>query len=97
MLVSKIGDIGETVIMRELHADWETNEQLQKDVLKALERYLAGDWGNLDPEDKALNDAAVAEPNSDRILARYSTCKGDIYIITEWDRSYTSLMYCSEY
>ena len=37
------------------------------------------------------------EPKSDRILARYSTAEGDIYIITEWDRSYTTFMFCDEY
>lgn len=97
MLVSKIGNIGETVITRRLNDDVAENETIAKEVYSALERYLAGDWGGLCEEDKALNDAAVREPKSDRILARYTTSGGDIYIITEWDRSYTTLMYCNEY
>lgn len=63
----------------------------------ALARYMRGDWGDLGAEDREMNDNAVKEPQSDRILARYNLKCGSIYIITEWDRSYTTLMFCNEY
>lgn len=97
MLVNKIGNIGTIVATKKLIYDMETNKRMEKDVFKALDKYLSCDWGVLCDEDKEMNDLAVANPKSDRILARYKTCKGDIYIITEWDRSYTTLMYCEEY
>ncbi len=93
----QIGEVGETVITRNLAAALERNKALENDIKSAWERYIKCDWGNLGEEDKVLNDNAVINPKSDRILARYSTLEGDIYIITEWDRSYTTFMFCNEY
>lgn len=93
----EIGEVGKTVITRGLAAALENNKELSKDVHLAWQRYLQCDWGNLGEEDKEMNDNAVKKPRSDRILARYSTAEGDIYIITEWDRSYTTFMFCDEY
>lgn len=93
----EIGEVGKTVIARGLAAALENDEGLQKEIYKAWERYKSCDWGNLGEEDQEMNNNAVKEPRSDRILARYSTTKGDIYIITEWDRSYTTFMFCTEY
>lgn len=98
MKVGKIGEVGEVVITRLLAAAQEDNAQMQDDIKRAWEQYIICNWGGiLGEEDKALNDNAVKNPKSDRILARYKTCKGDIYIITEWDRSYTTLLFCNEY
>jgi hypothetical protein len=47
-----------------------------------LSRHVTGDWGDLDEEDKSLNDDAVIEGS--RILSAYQTTRGDrIWIITE--------------
>jgi len=47
-----------------------------------LVRHVTGDWGDLDDEDKSLNDAALI--NGSRILSAYQTRKGErIWIITE--------------
>ncbi len=47
-----------------------------------LGRHLAGDWGNLDDEDKAMNDEALSDGS--RILSAYTTRTGErIWIITE--------------
>ncbi len=47
-----------------------------------LARHVVGDWGDLDPEDKALNDAALLDGS--RILSAYSTRKGErIWVITD--------------
>ena len=73
------------------------SEETAKEVYEALNRYLSGDWGDLPQEDKDMNDTAVKHPGSTRILARYNLLCGDIYIITEWDRSYTTLLFCNEY
>lgn len=67
-----------------------------------LQKHLSGDWGNLCPEDKKLNDEAVAyEGKSDRqqrVLSSYKTEKGSkIWIITEWDRSCTTILLPEEY
>jgi hypothetical protein len=47
-----------------------------------LARHVTGDWGDLDDEDKSLNDAALIDGS--RILSAYQTRKGErIWIITE--------------
>ena len=66
---------------------------------ESYQRYLRCDWGELCAEDKALNDSAVAN-NDDRILASYVHPENPdwkLWIITEWDRSATTLLFPSEY
>ena len=47
-----------------------------------LARHVTGDWGDLDDEDKSLNDAALIDGS--RLLSAYQTRKGDrIWVITE--------------
>jgi hypothetical protein len=45
--------------------------------------------------DKELNDLAVK--TGERILEAYETSKGKIWIITEWDRSATTILFPNEY
>lgn len=59
-------------------------------------RHLNGDWGTVEAEDRASNDAAVT--NGDRILSAYVTANGTkIWIISEWDRSVTTILLPDEY
>lgn len=59
-------------------------------------RHFSGDWGDLDAEDKRANDRAVK--TGERILSKYKLKNGkSIYIITEWDRSVTTLLLPEEY
>jgi hypothetical protein len=47
-----------------------------------LTKHARGDWGNVSPEDAALNDAAVRDGS--RILSVYRTLKGTkLWVITE--------------
>jgi hypothetical protein len=47
-----------------------------------LIRHLTGDWGDLDQEDKSLNDAALIDGS--HILSAYQTTKRErVWIITE--------------
>ena len=66
----------------------------------SLNRYVQGDWGDLCDEDKEMNNQAV-KSNEDRILAAYNLNTADgtkkIYIITEWDRSVTTILFANEY
>ena len=90
-------NFGQTVITRGLYTDMENDPQMKKDIAAAWKRYCNHDWGELEEYDKQLNDKAIENIGSDRILAKYKTYKGYIYIITEHDRSYTTFMYCNEY
>jgi len=65
-------------------------------LLNYLQRHLRGDWGELDPEDRAQNDAAVTA--GERILSAYTLPDGTrLWIITEWDRSVTTFLLPEEY
>ena len=61
-----------------------------------LNRHQRGDWGELDADDKRLNDEAV--DGESRILSAYTLPTGvKVWIITEWDRSATTFLLPSEY
>jgi len=62
-----------------------------------LARHESGVWGNLDAEDRRANDRALMEGT--RIFSSYAL--GDtgerVWIITEADRSYTTVLRPDEY
>jgi hypothetical protein len=61
----------------------------------SIKRYANGDWGDLWEEDRLANEAALID--GERIFARYNSKYGTIYIITEWDRSVTTILFADEY
>jgi hypothetical protein len=63
---------------------------------KYLVRHLAGDWGEIPPEDAKENELSVREGY--RILSAYGLKTGTkIWIITEADRSSTTILLPEEY
>jgi len=62
-----------------------------------LRRHINGDWGeHLDGHDHKQNQIALREGG--RVMSAYQTRKGeDVWVITEGDRSYTTLLLPSEY
>ena len=61
-----------------------------------LEKHVSGDWGEVNGEDKRLNDEALV--TGERLLSAYRTLKGvKIWVITEADRSSTCCLLPSEY
>lgn len=65
-------------------------------VYEAMARHERGDWGEVPPEDKALNDQAVEDGG--RVLSMWRDEHGTkFYIITEADRSVTTALLPSEY
>lgn len=89
-------NIGRMVMTRGINEEMSSDEDFEKEVLKAFSRYLKKDWGEMCEEDKQMNDEAVRSGNN-RILASYETSKGKIYIITEHDRSATTILFANEY
>ncbi len=62
-----------------------------------LRRHLGGDWGDLDDSDRRQNDAAL-KSGEDRLFSSYQVAPDlKLWIITEWDRSVTTLLLPSEY
>lgn len=75
------------------------DELVQQGRLNAsvyLQRHLSGDRGDLNADDKRLNDAAL--DHGDRLLSSYQVTPDlKIWIITEWDRSVTTVLLPHEY
>lgn len=74
------------------------NEELDMvSVLNTLHnKYMKCDWGDLCDEDKKQNVEALKD--GDRILASYKDANGrKFWIITEADRSYTTILLPEEY
>ena len=62
-----------------------------------LDRHCSGDWGDLDDDDKKANDDALRS-GKDRIFSSYVVAPGQkVWVITEWNRSVTTLLLPSEY
>ncbi|MGV8399255.1 hypothetical protein ACV33W_08535 [Pseudomonas aeruginosa] len=72
-------------------------QQGRVDPGSLLRRHLMGDWGDLGVRDREQNDAALAS-GEDRLFSAYQVePRLKIWIITEWDRSVTTLLLPSEY
>lgn len=65
------------------------------DVVSLLHRHRCGDWGSISEHDAQANNHAVE--GGTRILSVYETVGGRLWIITEADRSATTVLLPSEY
>ncbi len=91
-------DWGQTVATRGVADQIAEDPEYDKWVRDCLfNRYRVCDWGDLGAEDKGLNEESLTSDPPERILARYNNPKGDIWIITERDRSVTTILHPSEY
>jgi len=61
-----------------------------------LEQHTRGQWGLVSEEDWRLNDQALID--GDRLLSAYKTLRGvKLWVITEADRSVTTILLPDEY
>ena len=61
-----------------------------------LDQHIQGNWGEVGAEDKRANDDALI--SGERLLSAYKTLKGErLWIITEADRSSTTILKPEEY
>lgn len=66
------------------------------EVNAAINRHLQGDWGDVCQSDWQLNEDALKQ--GDRLLSVYHTQDGEkFWIITESDRSATTVLLPSDY
>lgn len=87
----KLGDIVMTCGVDALVKE----EKLSRfDVLAILQKHTRGDWG--ESRDKELNDQAMQ--NDDDLCMGVHTVKGiKLWVITEWNRSVTTVLLPDEY
>jgi len=66
------------------------------DLLYLIRRHARCDWGDLCDEDKQINDLALLYGK--RLFSCYQVNPElTVYIITEWDRSVTTILLPGEY
>ena len=85
-----------TVMTKAIQSAMIESEQFKKEVFNCFIRFTYSDWGDMTDSDKEQNDIAL-KSGKERIFARYDTSKGAIYIITEADRSLTTILFSTEY
>ena len=64
-------------------------------LLNLLYRHVAGDFGEIDEEDRQENWLSIRE--GFRIMSTFTINDTKLWIITEADRSSTTILYPSEY
>ena len=86
-------DLGNVVMTQGVshHVNQNNFDQL----LRCLSRHRCGDWGNVCEEDYYTNDESVL--HGFRILSIYELDGETIWIITESDRSVTTVLFPIEY
>jgi hypothetical protein len=95
-------EIGKVVATRRVWDLMTENQQFHDFVSGCLSRYILYDWGDTCPEDwRANNEAAL---HGERVMAVYnipedmeSEFEEHLWIITERDRSATTLLFPSDY
>src|ERR1700693_3956710 len=71
-------------------------EKAGQNPVEFLSRHVTGDWGEIPEEDKQENQFSLE--GGFRLLSSYRTRVGDtIWVITEADRSHTTLLLPEEY
>ena len=73
-----------------------------QEPLHFLQLHASGAWGDINREDREANERAIAHEDDpderDRVLSRYFTRAGErLWVVTEWDRSVTTILLPREY
>jgi hypothetical protein len=69
--------------------------EAEEDPLRYLARHASGDWGDLDEDDRRENELSLR--HDWRILSSYPVREKTIWVITEADRSVTTILFPEEY
>ncbi len=70
-------------------------ERVDHQPLSLLRRHVIGDWGDLESGDIDANKQSIVDGS--RILSAYVLRSEKVYVITEGDRSITTILMASEY
>lgn len=98
MIVNPVFDMGKLVVTRAIDEKMRDDAQFRNFVYASLGRYAKKDWGEMAKEDLERNNEALLS-GEERIFAAYKRAGSDekIWIITEWDRSVTTVLFPEDY
>lgn len=87
---------GQLVVTRAVYDMMCSNEEFEKHVHLSIERHLAGDWGDVCDDDRVANELALQ--SGDRLFSAYKReGMSKLWVITEVDRSATTVLFPDEY
>lgn len=89
--------LGRTVLTRGVNDKVAESSDFAKLVIDSLRRHASGDWGYLSAEDKSANDEALRAGDLRLLSAYEQTGQPKIWVITEADRSATTVLFPDEY
>ncbi len=90
-VIGKRFNVGQLMITRTAN-----HELPQEEVWMNLVRHMNGDWGTVCEQDWEQNDLAL--DHGGRLFSSYATHSGTVFwIITECDRSYTTILLPADY
>ena len=91
-------ELGRVVVTREISEKMESDASFAAFLSKSMKRYMKCDWGDLPSKDKRANNNAL-KTGEERIMASYfyPETGENIWIITEWNRSATTILFPDEY
>lgn len=88
--------LGHIVCTRGVNDSVADNASFAGFVTDCLKRHASGDWGGLDEQDKKENECSIDKYL--RLFSSYDYADGrKIWIITEADRSVTTILFPDEY
>lgn len=93
-----MNELGQVVATKGVSDRMENDPEFWNFVYASLGRYVHQDWGDTPEEDKEQIESALK--NGERIMAVYNRPGHEddtIWIITEWDRSVTTILFPEEY
>jgi len=71
-------------------------ERANQDVVDFFSRHVTGDWGEVSQEDRVENEVSLL--NGYRLFSAYRTRLGErVWVLTEADRSLTTILLPEEY
>lgn len=82
--------LGQIVATRGAHDALEPQE-----LAEAIQRHARGDWGGVPPEDAEENELSLAEGY--RVMSSYTFRDVTCWVVTESDRSVTTVLLPDEY
>ena len=95
MFTSVYFDLGREVVTPGIYGAMNASKKFTAEIVHAMRLFCLGNWGRMSEEDKEINELALREGG--RLMGAYKTCKGKIWIITEADRSVTTILFPDEY
>ena len=86
--------LGQVVVTSSIQALIDKNQGFYTKVFVAIRRHSLGDWGDGSDKDKKTNETALQE--DERLFSVYKS-DPEIWIITERDRSVTTVLFPEDY